>query len=90
MEKRHLAQLQTCFLAWIWSKYFLALTFLHPVAAVQVDTIAQEVEKAGVGYVCKEKLPVNILGLVDDMVGVTEAGHQAQVMNAILNIKSAE
>ena len=59
-------------------------------AAVQVDTIAQEVEKAGVGYMYKEKLPVNILGLVDDMVGVTEAGHQAQVMNTILNIKSAE
>ena len=31
MEKRHLTQLQTCFLAWIWSKFFLALTILHPV-----------------------------------------------------------
>ena len=65
-------------------------TFGKLLAAVQVDTIAQEVEKAGVGYMYKEELPVNTLGLVDDIVGVSEAGYQAQVMNTILNIKTAE
>ena len=41
---------------------------------MQVDTIAQQVEKAGAGYIYKEELPVNILGLVDDIVGVTDRG----------------
>ena len=65
-------------------------TFGSLLASVQVDSIAQEVEKAGVGYMYKKELPINILGLVDDIVGVTEAGHKAQMMNIILNTKSAE
>ena len=65
-------------------------TFGSLLASVQVDTIAKEVEKAGVGYIYKEEIPINILGLVDDIVGVSEAGHKAQMMNIILNTKSAE
>ena len=65
-------------------------TFGSLLASVQVDTIAKEIEKAGVGYNYKEELPINILGLVDDMIGVTEAGYKAQIMNTILNFKSAE
>ena len=65
-------------------------TFGSLLASVQVDTIARDVEKAGVGYKYKQELPVNILGLVDDMIGVSETGVKAQIMNAILNIKAAE
>ena len=59
-------------------------------ASVQVDSIGQECVEAGYGYMYKEDLPINLLGLVDDLLGVTEAGHQAQQMNTFLNIKSAE
>jgi hypothetical protein len=33
---------------------------------------------------------VSLLGLVDDMIGVTYAGYRAQQMNAIINVKTAE
>ena len=59
-------------------------------ASVQVDTIAQECAEAGYNYRYKDKLEVGILGLVDDTIGITEAGHKAHMMNAFLNIKSAE
>ena len=34
-------------------------------------------------------LPVSLLGLVDDIIGVTDAGYRAQQMNALLNVKTA-
>jgi hypothetical protein len=60
------------------------------VASVQVDSIGQECVQAGYGYLYKEELPISLLGLVDDIIGVTEAGHQAQQMNVFLNTKTAE
>ena len=59
-------------------------------ASVQVDSIGQECVQAGYGYLYKEELPISLLGLVDDLIGVTEAGHQAQQMNVFLNTKTAE
>ena len=59
-------------------------------ASVQVDTIGQECEESGYGYLYKDSLEVSLLGLVDDMIGVTEAGYKAQQMNALINIKSAD
>ena len=41
-------------------------------------------------YLYKDSLSVSLLGLVDDVTGVTEAGFKAQQLNAILNVKSAE
>ena len=35
-------------------------------------------------------MPVGFLGLVDDIIGITEAGIAAQKMNAFINIKTAE
>ena len=59
-------------------------------ASVQVDSIGKEVELSGYGYQYKDLLSVSLLGLVDDLIGVTEAGFKAQQMNALLNIKTAE
>ena len=59
-------------------------------ASVQVDTIGKECIKEGHGYLYKGILPVGFLGLVDDIIGVTEAGLDAQKMNAFINIKTAE
>ena len=65
-------------------------TFGSLLASVQVDTIAKDVKKAGLGYRYKEELEIDILGLVDDIIAVSEAGHKAQMINTILNLKSAE
>ena len=57
-------------------------------ASVQVD--AKDVGEAGLRYRYKQILDIGLLGLVDDLIGVTESGHKAQQMNVILNVKSAE
>ena len=64
-------------------------TFGSILASVQVDTIGKECEEAGLGYLYKDSLQVSMLGLVDDMLGVTEADYTAQQMNALINVKTA-
>ena len=65
-------------------------TWSSLLASVQVDKIARKCQEAGVGYKYKNNLPVSLLGLVDDLIGVTETGCDAQKMNAIINVRSAE
>ena len=59
-------------------------------ASVQVYTIGKEIVRSGLGYQYTNVLPVSLLGLVDDIVGITEARYNAQQLNAVLNIKTAE
>ena len=59
-------------------------------ASVQVDSIGKDVEQSGYGYNYQDMLPVPLLALVDDMIGVTKAGYRAQQMNAMINVKTAE
>ena len=59
-------------------------------ASVQVDSIGKECIAAGHSYLYKHKLPVGFLGLVDDIIGVTEVGIKAQKLNAFINLKTAE
>ena len=59
-------------------------------ASVQVDTIGQECEKSGLGYRYKDKVPVTMLGMVDDIIGVSEAGYKAQQSSTIINAMTAE
>ena len=59
-------------------------------ASVQVEKIGQECIKDGHFYLYKNVLPVGFLGLVDDVVGITEAGCRAQMLNSFINVKSAE
>ena len=59
-------------------------------ASVQVDKIGQDCTAAGYSYLYKNILPVGFLGLVDDIVGITEAGYMAQQLNAAINVKTAE
>ena len=65
-------------------------TFGSIMASIQVDSIGKECVKEGHTYLYKNELPVGFLGLVDDIIGVTEAGINAQKMNAFINIKTAE
>ena len=53
-------------------------------ASVQVDTIGKECQERGYGYRYKDSLMVNMLGMVDDIIGVTEAGYQAKQMNTFI------
>ena len=59
-------------------------------ASVQVDSIAKECVTEGHTYKYKNKLDAGFWGLVDDIVGVTEAGYKAQKFNAFINLKTAE
>ena len=59
-------------------------------ASAQVDSIGQECMEAGHYYLYKDKLPVGFLGLVDDIVSISEAGYKAQQQNVFLNLKTAE
>jgi hypothetical protein len=65
-------------------------TFGSILASVQVDSIGQECLQSGYGYLYKDCLPVGMLGLVDDTIGITEVGYKAQMMNAFMNVKTAE
>ena len=65
-------------------------TFGSILASVQVESIGRACIEAGHGYKYKQKLQVGFLGLVDDIIGITEAGSKAQMLNAFLNIKTAE
>ena len=65
-------------------------TWSSILASVQVDSIGKAVEDAGIGYLYKSKLPITMLGLVDDVVGVAEAGYKAHQLNVILNVKTSE
>ena len=59
-------------------------------ASVQVEKIGKYCEKSGYGYKYKNILSIPILGLVDDIIGISEVGFKAQQMNAIINVKTAE
>ena len=65
-------------------------TFGSILASVQVDSIGKECMEEGHSYLYKDILPVGFLGLVDDIIGVTEAGIKSQEMNAFINMKTAE
>ena len=56
-------------------------TFGSLLASVQADRICQDVVKAGLGYRYKDSLSVSMLGLIDDIIGITPAGNQAQQIN---------
>ena len=59
-------------------------------ASVQTDIIGNSAQNSDHFYLYMEKIPVGILGQVDDLMGVTEAGYKAQTMNSFINYKSAE
>ena len=65
-------------------------TWSSLLASIQVDKICKDIDSSGYGYLYKDTLPVSMLALVDDLVGVTYAGHKAKQMNVAINVKSAE
>ena len=58
------------------------------VASVQSDNLVKCIDPS-LSYLYKSSVNVMCLGQVDDVIGVTEAGHKAQELNATINIRSA-
>ena len=64
-----------------------------PVAAsVQVDGFGKELleEEAPFIYRYKNYIPIGILGQVDDLIGVAEAGFKSHQLNSYINVKTSD
>ena len=61
-------------------------------ASNQVDTFGKEMldEDASFMYKYKGYIPVPVLGMIDDIIGVTLAGNNAAQMNSYINVKTAD
>ena len=59
-------------------------------ASVQLDSIGKVLKDASLNYQFKETVLESLLGMVDDLIGIIEAGHQAREINALIDIKTAE
>ena len=67
-------------------------TWASTMVSVQCDAFSKELLEEGASFISKYKgfVPVGILGQIDDLIGVTEAGYKAQQMNSYLNVKTAD
>ena len=63
-----------------------------PMAANQVDSFGKQLLEEDPDYIYKYKgyIPIGVLGMIDDLVGVSESGVKATQLNAFINVKSAE
>ena len=59
-------------------------------ASIQVDTICRDVESLESGYRYKDSLPITMMAMVDDMIGVANVGFRTKQINAAINLKTAE
>ena len=61
-------------------------------AANQVDTFGKELLEEEPEYIFKYKgyIPIGLLGMIDDLAGVSESGINAIQLNAFVNSKTAE
>ena len=57
---------------------------------MQVGSIGKGVSSTDYCYKYEDELVVALLGLVDDMIGVSKVGYKAQQLNAIINAKTVE
>ena len=67
-------------------------TWAPLMASNQVDTIGKQLLDEEPSYLYKYKgyVPVGILGMVDDLAGISESGVKANQLNSFINVKSAE
>ena len=66
-------------------------TWASTMASVQCDSFGKELLEDNVSFLYKYKgyVPIGILGQIDDLIGVREAGFKAQQINSFLNVKTA-
>ena len=61
-------------------------------ASNQVDTFGKQLieEESSFIYKYKGNVPVGVLGMIDDLAGVSEGVMKANQLNAFINVKTAE
>ena len=61
-------------------------------AANQVDTFGKQLLEEEPDYIYKYKgfIPIRVLGMINDLAGVSESGQKAVQLNAFINVKTAE
>ena len=61
-------------------------------ASNQVDTVGNQLLEELPEYIYKYKayVPVGILGMIDDVAGISESGVKSKELNAFINVKNAE
>ena len=67
-------------------------TWSSAMASAQVDSFGKEmlVEEPTFMFRFKGEVPIPILGQVDDIIGVAEAGFKTDQLNAYINVKTAD
>ena len=67
-------------------------TWSSAMASSQVDSFGKEMleEESSFIYKYLGVVPVPILGMVDDIIGVAEAGYKTEQLNAFINVKTAD
>ena len=65
-------------------------TWASLLAGVQADDVNKDIKEAGCGYLYRGEVEVPSLGLVDDTLCVTEPGHQAHIVNSIMNVRASD
>ena len=67
-------------------------TWASTMASVHCDAFNKELLAEEASYIYKYKgfVPVGILGQIDDLIGVTEAGYKFHQINSYLNVKTAD
>ena len=67
-------------------------TWAPIMASNQVDTFGKQLIEEEPSFLCRYKgiVPVGVLGMIDDLAGVSEGSMKAKELNAFINVKSAE
>jgi hypothetical protein len=67
-------------------------TWASALASAQVDAFGKELIKEEPSFMYKfmGEVPIPLLGQVDDIIGVTEAGFKSDQLNAYVNVKAAD
>ena len=67
-------------------------TWAPLMASNQVDVFGKQIldEKPNYLYKYKGYVPISVLGMIDDVAGISESGIKAKQLNAFINVKAAE
>ena len=67
-------------------------TWASSIASAQVDSFGKEMIENKSSFLFKYmgEVPVPLLGMVDDLLGITEVGFKTTQLNEFVNVKTAE
>ena len=67
-------------------------TWASALASAQVDAFGKELIEEEPDYIYRfmGEVPIPLLGQVDDLIGVAEAGYKSEQLNSYVNVKAAD